>query len=108
MYDFPHLGAGPAIPYGAYDQQRNEGFVNVGISHDTAEFAVESVRRWWRWVSRRGYPKAARLLLCADGGGSNGSRNRAWKYHLRPNLWMTSWVGVFSTWRRRLSFHTPS
>jgi hypothetical protein len=83
VYDFPHLGVGPAIPYGAYDQQRNEGFVNVGISHDTAEFAVESVRRWWRWVGRRGYPKAARLLLCADGGGSNGSRNRAWKYHLQ-------------------------
>ncbi len=83
VYDFPHLGVGPAIPYGAYDQQRNQGFVNVGVSHDTAEFAVESVRRWWRWIGRRGYPKAARLLLCADGGGSNGSRNRAWKYHLQ-------------------------
>jgi len=83
VYDFPHLGVGPAIPYGAYDQQRNEGFVNVGISHDTAEFAVESVRRWWRWIGRRGYLTAARLLLCADGGGSNGSRNRAWKYHLQ-------------------------
>jgi len=83
VYDFPHLGIGPAIPYGAYDQQRNEGFVNVGTSHDTAEFAVESVRRWWRWIGRRGYPQAARLLLCADGGGSNGSRNRAWKYHLQ-------------------------
>ncbi len=83
VYDFPHLGVGPAIPYGAYDQQRNEGFVNVGISHDTAEFAVESVRRWWRWIGRRRYPEAERLLLCADGGGSNGSRNRAWKYHLQ-------------------------
>ena len=83
VYDFPHLGLGPAIPYGAYDQQRNEGFVNVGISHDTAEFAVESVRRWWRWIGRRRYPQAQRLLLCADGGGSNGSRNRAWKYHLQ-------------------------
>jgi hypothetical protein len=83
VYDFPHLGVGPAIPYGAYDQQRNEGFVNVGISHDTAEFAVESVRRWWRWIGRRRYPEAQRLLLCADGGGSNGSRNRAWKYHLQ-------------------------
>jgi len=57
--------------------------VNVGISHDTAEFAVESVRRWWRWIGRRRYPEAQRLLLCADGGGSNGSRNRAWKYHLQ-------------------------
>jgi hypothetical protein len=83
VYDFPHLGVGPAIPFRAYDQQRNEGFVNVGISHDTAEFAVESVRRWWRWIGRRRYPQAQRLLLCADGGGSNGSRNRAWKYHLQ-------------------------
>src|SRR6202049_2522075 len=79
VYDFPHLGIGPAIPYGAYDQQRNEGFVNVVTSHDTAEFAVESVRRWWRWIGRRGYPQAARLLLCADGGGSNGRRTPEWK-----------------------------
>jgi DDE family transposase len=72
-----------AIPYGAYDVRRNEGFVNVGMSHDTAEFAVESLRRWWRTVGRRHYSKAKRLLVCADGGGSNGSRNRAWKYHLQ-------------------------
>ena len=83
VYDYPELGIGPAIPYGAYDVQRNEGFVNVGMTRDTAEFAVESVRRWWRLVGRRHYPQAKRLLLCADGGGSNGSRNRAWKYHLQ-------------------------
>ena len=83
IYDYPHLGVGMAIPYGAYDVRRNEGFVNVGMSHDTAEFAVESLRRWWRTVGRRHYPKASRLLVCADGGGSNGSRNRAWKYHLQ-------------------------
>ena len=82
-YDYPHLGEGPAIPYGAYDVHRNEGFVNVGISHDTAEFAVESLRRWWKLFGRRHYPEARRLLLCADGGGSNGSRNRAWKYYLQ-------------------------
>jgi hypothetical protein len=82
-YDYPHLGEGPAIPYGAYDVHRNEGFVNVGISHDTAEFAVESLRRWWKLFGRRHYPQARRLLLCADGGGSNGSRNRAWKYYLQ-------------------------
>jgi Rhodopirellula transposase DDE domain len=73
----------PAIPYGAYDVHRNEGFVNVGMSHDTAEFAVESLRRWWKLFGRRHYPQARRLLLCADGGGSNGSRNRAWKYYLQ-------------------------
>jgi hypothetical protein len=83
MYDFPHLGEGPAIPYGAYDVGRNQGFVNVGISHDTAEFAVESLRRWWRLIGRRHYAKATGLLLCADGGGSNGFRNRGWKYHLQ-------------------------
>jgi hypothetical protein len=82
-YDYPHLGEGPAIPYGAYDVHRNEGFVNVGISHDTAEFAVESLRRGWKLFGRRHYPQARRLLLCADGGGSNGSRNRAWKYYLQ-------------------------
>jgi hypothetical protein len=83
IYDFPHLGEGPAIPYGAYDVGRNHGFVNVGISHDTAEFAVESLRRWWRLIGRRQYATATGILLCADGGGSNGFRNRAWKYHLQ-------------------------
>lgn len=83
VYDYPHLGKGPAIPYGAYDLARNEGFVNVGVSHDTAEFAVASLRRWWKRIGRRHYPRARSLLLCADGGGSNGSRSRAWTYHLQ-------------------------
>ena len=83
VYDFPHLGEGTAIPYGAFDPARNEGLVNVGMSHDTAEFAVASIRRWWRLVGRRHYPNARRLLICADGGGSNGSRSRAWKYHVQ-------------------------
>ncbi len=81
--DFPHLGLGTAVPYGTYDQGRNEGFVNVGMSHDTAEFAVASVRRWWKLVGRRHYAKAKNLLVCADSGGSNGSRIRAWKYYLQ-------------------------
>lgn len=83
VYDYPSLAVGPAIPYGAYDVGRNEGFVNVGVSHDTSEFAVESIRRWWRVYGSRQYTKAAELLICADGGGSNGSRNRAWKYFLQ-------------------------
>ncbi len=83
VYDFPSLAEGTAIPYGAYDVHRNQGMVNVGMSHDTAEFAVESIRRWWRQAGRRQYPRAKRLLIFADGGGSNGSRNRAWKYHLQ-------------------------
>jgi hypothetical protein len=83
VYDYPHLGIGVAIPYGTYDVQRNQGMVNVGMSHDTAEFAVGSIRQWWRLFGRRHYPTAASLLICADGGGSNGSRVRAWKFHLQ-------------------------
>jgi transposase len=72
-----------AIPYGAYDVERNEGFVNVGVSSETAEFAVESIRRWWRVLGRRHYPEARGVLICADCGGSNGNRRRTWKYHLQ-------------------------
>jgi Rhodopirellula transposase DDE domain len=82
-YDFPSLAEGPAYPYGLYDEGHNEGFVNVGMTHDTAEFAVESLDRWWRMLGRRRYPKAMQLLITADGGGSNGSRNRLWKYSLQ-------------------------
>lgn len=94
IYDFPSLGEGPAIPYGAYDVVRNHGFVNVGISHDTAEFAVESLRRWWKLIGKRHYGKASAILLCADGGGSNGIRNRAWKYHLQR---LADEIGLEST-----------
>ena len=83
VYDFPHLGKGKAVPYGAYDVERNAGFVNVGMSSDTAEFAVESLRRWWKLDGRHHYPRATSLLICADSGGSNGSRIRGWKYHLQ-------------------------
>jgi len=83
VYDYPSLADGKAIPYGAYDIQRNEGFVNVGMTYDTAEFAVNSICRWWRYVGNMHYASAKKLLICADGGGSNGSRNRAWKYYLQ-------------------------
>lgn len=83
IHDFPSLGKGTAIPYGAYDVYRNEGMVNVGMTHDTAEFAVESIRRWWQFFGRRRYAKAGQVFLCADSGGSNGNRNRAWKYYLQ-------------------------
>jgi len=81
--DFPNLAAGKAVPYGAYDIAQNRAVVNVGVSHDTAEFAVESIRRWWRLDGRRVYREATRLLICADSGGSNGSRIHAWKVHLQ-------------------------
>ena len=83
VHDFPQLGRGKAVPYGAYDIARNRAVVNVGVSHDTAEFAVESIRRWWRLDGRRLYRSARRLLICADSGGSNGNRLRAWKLGLQ-------------------------
>jgi hypothetical protein len=83
VHDFPHLGKGKAIPYGAYDIARNRAVVNVGVTHDTAEFAVESIRRWWRLDGKRHYGGTRRLLICADSGGSNGSRPRAWKLQLQ-------------------------
>jgi hypothetical protein len=83
VHDFPHLGKGKAIPYGAYDIARNRAVVNVGVTHETAEFAVESIRRWWRLDGKRHYQGVGRLLICADSGGSNGNRPRAWKLHLQ-------------------------
>jgi len=83
VHDFIDERLGKAIPYGVYDIRRNEGWVNVGIDHDTAEFAVESLRRWWRRMGRRTYPDATRLLVTADGGGSNGYRTRLWKLELQ-------------------------
>ena len=83
VHDFPSLAEGTAIPYGAFDVYRNEGMVNVGMTHDTAEFAVESIRRWWLQFGIRHYPDARRLFICADSGGSNAARNRAWKYYLQ-------------------------
>lgn len=83
VYDFPSLGIGIAILYGIYDVFRNNGFVNVGISYDTSEFAVESIRQWWNLMGKIHYPDLKGLLICADGGGSNGSRRRSWKFFLQ-------------------------
>jgi len=83
VYDFPSLSNGKAIPYGIYDIQKNKGLVSVGISHDTAEFAVENIRKWWFYFGLKQYPQAGKILICADCGGSNGYRNRAWKYNLQ-------------------------
>jgi hypothetical protein len=78
-HDFPGDSAGKAIPYGVYDMTANAGWVNVGTDHDTAAFAVESIRRWWNAAGSSQYPAARRLLITADAGGSNGYRTRAWK-----------------------------
>ncbi len=77
--DFVKKDLGKALPYGVYDPTANTGWVSVGVDHDTAEFAVETLRRWWRNMGSRVYPQAGRLLITADGGGSNGSRCRLWK-----------------------------
>jgi hypothetical protein len=82
VHDFPDEELGKAIPYGVYDVAANTGWVSVGADHDTSAFAVETLRRWWNAVGCHRYPGADRLLVCADGGGSNGSRVRAWKIEL--------------------------
>ena len=85
VHDFivPEPGAGKAIPYGIYDLQRDEGWVSVGIDHDTASFAVNAIRRWWQHMGRLAYPQARTVVITADAGGSNGSRLRLWKWELQ-------------------------
>jgi transposase len=82
VHDFPDKHLGKAVPYGIYDLSANAGWVSVGTDHDTSAFAVATLRRWWDSVGRARYPDADRLLVCADGGGSNGYRVRAWKIEL--------------------------
>jgi hypothetical protein len=82
-YDFPSLADGKGIPYGVYDITNNCGWVSVGTDHDTSEFAVNSIRQWWCQMGQHAYPQAEKLLITADGGGSNGSRNRQWKSELQ-------------------------
>lgn len=83
VHDFLIPELGRATPYGVYDLARNMGWVSVGMDHDTAAFAVESIRRWWQCMGRPVYPKASRLLITADAGGSNGPRLRLWKVELQ-------------------------
>lgn len=83
VHDFKDPKLGKAIPYGVYDIFRDEGWMSVGVDHDTAEFAVESIRRWWRRMGKRAYPDAKRLLITADAGGSNGPTLRLWKTELQ-------------------------
>ena len=83
VHDFPDKQLGKAIPYGVYDVTGNQGWISVGTDHDTAEFATESIRRWWRQMGSQTYPEARELLIMADGGGSNSSRTRLWKVALQ-------------------------
>ena len=83
VHDFLDKKLGKAIPYGVYDLASNEGWVSVGITHDTARFAVVSIRRWWTEMGARRFPQVRKLMITADGGGSNSSRNRLWKVALQ-------------------------
>jgi hypothetical protein len=83
VHDFPSMSVGKAVPYGIYDVGQNRGFVNVGTSHDTPDFAVESIRVWWEQEGQARYPLADSLLVLADSGGSNSARSRLWKVRLQ-------------------------
>ena len=83
VHDFQDPALGKAIPYGVYDVTNNQGWVSVGIDHDTARFAAETLRRWWREMGSKRFPRAHKLLITADGGGSNSSRSRLWKVALQ-------------------------
>jgi hypothetical protein len=83
VHDFLDRGQTKAIPYGVYDVGRNLGWVSVGVDHDTAAFAVNTIRRWWRRMGKRLYPRARSLMVTADGGGSNGTRVRLWTWELQ-------------------------
>lgn len=82
-HDFPDASKGKAVPYGVYDIGHNEAWVSVGVSSDTAEFAVDAIRQWWLRMGAKRYPSATRLLITADSGGSNSSRSRLWKLKLQ-------------------------
>ena len=83
VHDFPDKKKGKAIPYGVYDLKANQAWVSVGITADTAEFAVEAIRRWWQELGQQKYRRPSRLLITADSGGSNSYRNRLWKVELQ-------------------------
>ena len=82
-HDFPKAKLGKAVPYGVYDLQNNEGFVSVGVSHDTAQFAVAAIERWWKKLGRKRFPNGTRLLVTADCGGSNSPRTRLWRLEMQ-------------------------
>jgi hypothetical protein len=110
VHDFPSQAVGRAIPYGVYDLGHNRGFVNVGTSHDTPDFAVESLRLWWEYEGHARYPAVDGVLLCADSGGSNSSnsaQSRVWKVrlqeladHLRVPITVCHLPPGTSTWNK--------
>lgn len=107
VHDFVDKKLGKAIPYGVYDLASNEGWVSVGVTHDTARFAVASIRRWWTEMGAARFPRARKLMITADGGGSNSSRNRLWKVALQEladelgfPLWICHFPPGTSKWNK--------
>ena len=107
VHDFPEPGVGKAIPYGVYDLAADEGWVSVGITADTAEFAVETIRRWWKEMGRERYPAARHLMITADGGGSNSARGKLWKTCLQAladeldlRIWVCHYPPGTSKWNK--------
>ena len=107
VHDFVDRDLGKAIPYGVYDIGADEGWVSVGITHDTAEFAVASIRRWWEVLGAERYPEARHLMITADGGGANGSRSRLWKTSLQAladelnlRIWVCHFPPGTSKWNK--------
>jgi hypothetical protein len=107
VHDFPDKTLGKAIPYGVYDVGADEGWVSVGITHDTAEFAGATIRRWWQEMGSRRYPQARHLMITADGGGSNSSRGKLWKTTLQAladeldlRLWVCHYPPGTSKWNK--------
>jgi hypothetical protein len=93
-HDFPSQSQGKAIPYGVYDVRNNTGIVNVGVTHDTPQFAADSIEKWWRCEGKKRYPQAKHLLILADNGGSNASDSNVWKYALYKKLCMVYGITV--------------
>jgi Rhodopirellula transposase DDE domain len=107
VHDFIDQDLGKAIPYGVYDVTEDQGWVSVGMDHDTARFAAEAIRRWWRKMGVKSYPDAQEVLITADGGGSNGNRNRLWKVALQElanalgrRLWVCHFPPGTSKWNK--------
>ena len=107
VHDFQDKQLGKAIPYGIYDIASNEGWVNVGIDHDTSQFAAHSILLWWKEMGQHRFPRARRLMITADGGGSNGSRSRLWKMalqdlanHLKMELFVCHFPPGTSKWNK--------
>jgi hypothetical protein len=98
-HDFPIKELGKIAPCGVFCQNNNTGFINVGASHDTPDFAAESITRWWHCAGKHAFPKAAKLLITCDCGGSNGYRSKLWNFRLTQLAARTGLIYIFAIFR---------